>query len=236
MAYAGRLDPMASGQLLVLIGDECKKQTAYHGLDKEYQFSVLLGVSSDTGDILGRLTNNGPVRVSDADLQNTADKLVGDITLPYPAYSSKTVEGIPLHTWAVTGKLDEIEIPSYTSKIYQLTYSGSKIHSGTKVYENAIERINSLPPVTDPKKSLGNDFRRTDVRSDWEHFVQDYRDAEFQIAQFTCACASGAYMRSLAEVIAKQCQTVGLAFSIHRTKIGSRRRLPVFGYQYWKQP
>jgi len=25
LAYAGRLDPMASGKLLILIGDECKK-------------------------------------------------------------------------------------------------------------------------------------------------------------------------------------------------------------------
>ena len=30
MAYAGRLDPMASGRLLILLGDECKNQANYH--------------------------------------------------------------------------------------------------------------------------------------------------------------------------------------------------------------
>ena len=55
MAYAGRLDPMASGKLLILLGEECKNQTNYHGLDKEYEFSVLLGIGSDTHDVLGRL-------------------------------------------------------------------------------------------------------------------------------------------------------------------------------------
>ncbi|MCA9363758.1 hypothetical protein KC727_00880, partial [Candidatus Kaiserbacteria bacterium] len=53
LAYAGRLDPMASGKLLVLIGDECKKQEQYHTLDKEYTFEVLFGVRSDTADVLG---------------------------------------------------------------------------------------------------------------------------------------------------------------------------------------
>ena len=33
-SYAGRLDPMASGKLLVLLGEECKKQKAYTNLDK----------------------------------------------------------------------------------------------------------------------------------------------------------------------------------------------------------
>ncbi len=44
MAYAGRLDPMASGQLLILIGEECKVQEKYHHLDKEYQVGILLPV------------------------------------------------------------------------------------------------------------------------------------------------------------------------------------------------
>jgi hypothetical protein len=53
LAYAGRLDPMASGKLLILIGEECKQQERYHDLDKEYTFRVLFGVSSDSGDVLG---------------------------------------------------------------------------------------------------------------------------------------------------------------------------------------
>ncbi|MBU2330236.1 hypothetical protein KKG57_02105, partial [Patescibacteria group bacterium] len=53
LSYAGRLDPMASGKLLVLIGEECKKQKKYHGLDKEYVIEVLLDIGTDTGDVLG---------------------------------------------------------------------------------------------------------------------------------------------------------------------------------------
>jgi tRNA U55 pseudouridine synthase TruB len=53
LAYAGRLDPMASGTLIVLIGEECKRQKSYQAFDKEYRFEVLVGFRSDTGDILG---------------------------------------------------------------------------------------------------------------------------------------------------------------------------------------
>jgi tRNA U55 pseudouridine synthase TruB len=52
-AYAGRLDPMAEGQLLILVGDTCKERDKYLNLDKEYEFEILLGLKSDTKDLLG---------------------------------------------------------------------------------------------------------------------------------------------------------------------------------------
>ncbi|MEI7424912.1 MAG: hypothetical protein WCK10_02225, partial [Candidatus Staskawiczbacteria bacterium] len=55
MTYAGRLDPMASGVLIILAGDEIKKKEKYLNLDKEYNFSVLFGFNTDTYDILGKV-------------------------------------------------------------------------------------------------------------------------------------------------------------------------------------
>jgi tRNA U55 pseudouridine synthase TruB len=52
LAYAGRLDPMATGKLLVLMGEECKRQETYHNLDKEYEFEVLFGFNTDTFDVV----------------------------------------------------------------------------------------------------------------------------------------------------------------------------------------
>ena len=48
MTYAGRLDPMASGVLLVLAGDETKNKEKYLNLDKEYEFEILFGFATDT--------------------------------------------------------------------------------------------------------------------------------------------------------------------------------------------
>ncbi|KKR79021.1 MAG: tRNA pseudouridine synthase B [Candidatus Nomurabacteria bacterium GW2011_GWA2_40_9] len=56
MTYAGRLDPMASGLLIILAGEECKNKEKYLNLDKEYEFEILFGFQTDTYDILGKIT------------------------------------------------------------------------------------------------------------------------------------------------------------------------------------
>ncbi len=69
LAYAGRLDPMASGKLLILIGEECKQQARYHGLDKRYEFQVLCGFSSDSGDVLGLAKRGGSAEMCEAQIK-----------------------------------------------------------------------------------------------------------------------------------------------------------------------
>jgi len=55
LGYAGRLDPMAEGVLLVLVDEENKKRRTYESLEKEYEFYMLFGVKTDTYDILGKM-------------------------------------------------------------------------------------------------------------------------------------------------------------------------------------
>jgi tRNA U55 pseudouridine synthase TruB len=270
---------MATGQLLVLVGEECKRKELYLGLDKAYEFSVLLGIGSDTHDVLGRLytdTNEThpamPVspsglrpktggRLGDTGLTSSpaekeskaikmpsptlsaqraflspsileneirpiCAKLTGQISLPYPAYSSKTVNGKPLFQWALENRLHEITIPERQSTIYSLEYVGSDKLDRATIAETALANINTMPPVTDDRKVLGADFRRTDVRTDWEQVRDDtWSDtllpATYSILHFRCSCSSGTYMRTLACVIAMQLSTVGLAWRIHRVKIGT---------------
>jgi tRNA pseudouridine(55) synthase len=228
MAYAGRLDPMASGKLLVLLGDECKNQTAYHSLDKEYEFSVLLGIGSDSHDVLGRLHTATEARpqlkleVVSEKLTAAANNLVGDIQLPYPHFSAKTVQGMPLHMWTLQGRLDEIEIPTKESTIYDLALESVQQKSRADVCAQARTKIDSIPEVTEERKALGNDFRRVDVRADWERINQDETlPTEYQIAHFTCTASSGTYMRTLAHLIGQRLHIPALAWSIHRTRIGT---------------
>lgn len=231
LAYAGRLDPMASGKLLLLIGDTCKDQERYHGLDKAYEFSVLCGISSDTGDVLGRLQFDAQRELPAASqIKKSIQKFIGPIALPYPAFSSKTVKGKPLHTWTLEGRLQEIEIPLQHATIYQLKLVKSEVKYRTTLASEARAKIDTIPPVTDTRKAIGNDFRRSDIRADWEQFKNSGQsDDQFTILHFYCVCSSGAYMRSLAEAIGKELGTIGLAYHIHRTAIGRYHRLPFIG-------
>ena len=225
LAYAGRLDPLASGTLLILIGDECKNQTAYHKLDKVYQFSVLFGVSSDTYDPLGRLAFCHPPPIEISTLRQICHNLQGTITLPYPPFSAKTVNGKPLHTWALEGRLSEITIPVQTSKVYRLQLKKMRYMTAADIYKDALSRIDSIQKVTDPKKALGADFRRADVCADWEVFLKTHGEEMFPIADLHCITSSGTYMRSLAQHLGEQLNVPALAFSIHRSKIGRYQKL-----------
>jgi tRNA pseudouridine(55) synthase len=232
MAYAGRLDPMASGQLLVLVGDECKQQEKYHALDKEYEFEVLLGSRSDTGDILGLIDWKEATEIDATQLRRTASSLVGPLSLPYPKFSSRTVKGKPLHMWTLEGRLDEIEIPSANTTIHQIKLVDLRQVAVEEVYEDALRRIESIPLVTEESKALGRDFRRSEVRVAWQVWFEHHRGLKVQIARFRCVASSGTYMRSLSAEIARRLGTNGLAFSIHRSRIGVYKPLP-FGLGMW---
>ncbi len=219
LAYAGRLDPMASGKLLILIGDECKRQYDYHGLDKEYVVEVLLGVRSDTGDVLGIIEECANVVCTVEASRKVISSLTGNIELPYPHFSSKTVQGKPLHTWTLENRLNEIEIPTKKSKIYKIKFFGLRSETKECVLNTILKKIETIPEVTDPKKALGADFRRDEVRKSW-NMIKESPTTEFQILSFSCTASSGTYMRSLAGLIGERLGTNGLAFSIHRTEIG----------------
>lgn len=219
LAYAGRLDPMASGKLLILIGEECKKQTEYHNLDKTYEVEILLGVSSDSGDVLGLLTLGNQQIVTEEEVLAVFENIPRNITLPYPHFSAKTVQGKPLHTWTLEGKLEEITIPEKTSTIYKTTFEGIRTIPKEEVMRVASDKIERIPEVTDISKKLGADFRRQDVRQSWKHF-EESGHGFYQVLTFSCTASSGTYMRSLAEYISKKLDTTGLAYSIHRKTIG----------------
>lgn len=234
MAYAGRLDPMATGRLLILIGDECKHQKKYHGLDKAYTFEVLFGVHSDTGDVLGVVDSCGDASVepplTKTYLENLAKSMKGPLSLPYPHFSSKTVKGKPLHRWAIEGRLDEIDIPTNHSALYALRLVSMRTVSLSEIAARAHEKIETIPPVTDKRKALGRDFRRDEVRASWEALLKNHPNARCTISTFHAIATSGTYMRSLAEHIGERMQSCALAYSINRTTIGKYYTLGPFGF------
>ena len=224
MSYAGRLDPLASGKLLVLVGEECKKQNKYMGLDKEYVFEVLLGMSTDTGDVLGMGELGDPLPVAaplDKQINDAVKKLTGKRTIPYPPFSSKTVKGQPLFKYALEGTIDTIEIPTKDVEIFSIQHIGTQTLDNKDLFFQISQKIESIKPVTEHTKALGNDFRRPEIRVRYEELKSaSEENKQFYILKFRAVCSSGTYMRTLAQDIARELGSVGLAFSIHRTKVG----------------
>ena len=55
VCYCGRLDPLARGLVLLLVGNECKNMDKHLGHNKEYEFEIIFGLSSDTDDPMGKI-------------------------------------------------------------------------------------------------------------------------------------------------------------------------------------
>lgn len=219
LSYAGRLDPMASGLLLVLIGDECKRQDEYTKLNKEYEIEVLLGIGSDTGDILGLVAADTNIVLADAEVAAALSAEVGTHLVPYPVYSSKTVTGKPLFMYALENTIDTIEIPTHEETIHSIELLSSSMLSGNELMTLIKSFLDRAPKSMEPSKALGADFRIEAVRTSWKKIFDE--TLPYQVLKLRVACASGTYMRSLAGRLGAHFGTSALALSIRRTKIGT---------------
>lgn len=217
MTYAGRLDPMASGVLIVLAGEEVKNKEKYLAMDKEYSFSVLFGFSTDTYDILGKLS---PVESCGAEgeitgsfltkeIENNLKYFKGKLKQKYPIYSSKTVNGKPLFSYARNN--EEVEIPEREIFIKKLGLEKIRKISGGNLFKNIEKRIGKVE----------GDFRQKEILKLWQNKLLDKKIPQlFYLADFKVSCGSGTYVRGIAHSLGEKMKIPALAFSIKRTKIG----------------
>ncbi len=110
MGHAGTLDPNATGLLIVGIGDGTKKLKDLIGLPKKYEAEILLGVRTDSGDIVGNVVEKRVVRTFlFEDIKNEVKNMVGEHLLSAPIYSAIKKGGVPLYKYARKGL--HVEIP-----------------------------------------------------------------------------------------------------------------------------
>ena len=214
IGYAGRLDPMAEGLLLLLIGDENKKRKEYEQLSKEYEFEVLLGIESDSYDALSLITNVTKIKMNIDNLNlkiiNLLNSYVGSSAQPYPPYSSARVKGKPLYYWARAGKINEILIPKKTITVQKLKLNNISSIALIEIYPKVIERI----------KLVDGEFRQEAILRNWKEVVSQNSKIILTKISATISCSSGTYVRSIANSIGTNLGVGAIALSIKRTKIG----------------
>lgn len=102
--HLGTLDPMATGLLVVLLGEATRFAQFAAGLEKSYRARVTFGMRTDTDDTDGRALSEGAVP---GDLAARVEALLpgfaGRIRQRVPAYSSHKHEGRAFHRYARAG-------------------------------------------------------------------------------------------------------------------------------------
>jgi len=204
VACMGKLDPMASGNMIVLTGIKCKDTIKYRSMDKTYNFNLHTGLSTDTGDFLGLLDRiEGCVSNLDQDIS-----LFSGLTYSqdFPLYSAYKIKGKPLW-WYAKQKLD-VPIPSKKITIYSLKINNKTITNFKDITNNCLDQLS--------KVRHGELFRLKEIKDLWNDKVQIYLDTPIITYNITAMVSSGTYIRQIAFDLMKNTQVPCMVSDIHR--------------------
>lgn len=109
VGHTGTLDPLATGLLVLLLGDYTKRAPELTKLDKTYEVTMKLGETSTTGDGEGERAGVSDFQPSEAEIEQTLQKFTGEIMQTPPAYSAVKVNGQRAYKLARAGKTVELE-------------------------------------------------------------------------------------------------------------------------------
>lgn len=98
MGHAGTLDPLATGLMIIGVGEGTKKLHEFLKLPKEYVAEVRIGESRTTGDMEGKVIAEKEVACLDAaTATHVLNGMLGTLTLPVSAYSAIKKDGVPMY-------------------------------------------------------------------------------------------------------------------------------------------
>jgi tRNA pseudouridine55 synthase len=211
LAYAGRLDPLATGLLPVLHGAQLSRQEEYWHLPKQYAVSVLLGITTDSYDLLGMPRLTGAHVPDVARITATVRGMVGKIDLSVPVYSSHRLEGRPMFDWARSSEDGPPVVPVRRMTISQIDSGGMTEVSSQTVRDTAVQRV----------RRVRGDFRQDAICAAWEQLLQE--DIFFTVINLDVQCASGTYIRSVAHEIGRRLGAGAVVSDLRRTRVASWR-------------
>lgn len=203
LSYAGRLDPMAEGQMLILVGDEENRDRAkFLSLDKEYVATFLVGMKTDSGDVLGLVKREDDVEkslnktdticeIDKQSLERSVENLKKLKVQKYPWFSGRTVAGIKLFDHFKAGNLD-IERPTKKIEVKEVELLGVENQNIGQI-KNYI--FNSITKVS-------GDFRQEKILATWRKFFENAQKneiKELQIFHVRILVSSGTFIRAFTE-------------------------------------
>ncbi|KKQ35847.1 MAG: tRNA pseudouridine synthase B [Candidatus Nomurabacteria bacterium GW2011_GWB1_37_5] len=125
IGHAGTLDPMATGLLVVLLGDATKKFAEFQKLKKEYEAVIEFGKKTDTYDKEGKIVfdYDKSFEINQEQVEKALNNFVGKINQVPPPHSAVKVSGRRAYDLARAGKKFELapkQVEVYEAKILRI--------------------------------------------------------------------------------------------------------------------
>jgi len=206
-SHTGTLDPMASGVVLILKGDEYFNKEKYIQKNKTYEFDILFGFDTDTHDGLGLVNKviESDYSIEKETLINTLNSFKGFYHQKYPSFSSKKISGkslweykrlgLPVPEVYIDGDINEIELLNIKEVL------GSE----------------EIIKIKEQVSNIKGNFRQEEILSRYDATKFPYT---FTKATIKVTMSRGMYVRGLVRDIAEKLKTFGIVVNLVRTKDG----------------
>lgn len=117
--HTGTLDPLATGVLVVAVGEGVKLVDSLSNETKEYIAEVECGISTDTLDVLGNvLEEKKDFILNKEKIEGVLNSFLGKSLQEVPLYSSIRVDGKRLYEYARNG--EEVSLPKREIEIFSI--------------------------------------------------------------------------------------------------------------------
>jgi tRNA pseudouridine55 synthase len=206
VTYAGRLDPAAEGICVFLTGTDVYRKDEYLEKNKTYLVSVVVGIRTDTDDLLGvvqrvfdgeRFPGKNPQDFCPETIDAFRHLPKTVMQQPHP-FSSYRILGKPL--WAHTKAGAAKAAPAKKRTIFDVQFSESDTISANDLREG----------VAFLCKSVEGDFRQQEILDSWRH---SNLASEYPVITFELSVSAGTYIRSLVHTVSN---TIGVPLVVAR--------------------
>lgn len=211
VGHAGTLDPLATGVLLVCVGNATKQAEELQRHDKEYIAGVTFGATTPSYDLEKEIDRFFPYEHINAEVVADALKnFVGEQDQVAPLFSAKSVEGIRAY-----------ELARKLLKDGALPEEASELIRSSRINISELELLNfqaNSPSISNPQKK-----EDTVSRASSRINVTDNSNLGLPRADIRLACSKGTYVRAFARDLGEALGSGAHLDALQRSRSGQFR-------------
>lgn len=199
VGHGGALDPLATGVLMIGVGDATKLLNGYLNCDKEYTVTARLGLETDTLDVNGRIIQAKKCdHVTKSMIEDILPKFLGETMQIPPLISAKKYKGLPMYKYVRANR----EIPDPQPQSVTIT---------------KIKLLDFKPmPVDEINQRLEFNTQKLIRMGEKDPLMHDL-GTTFTISM---ECSKGTYVRSVVRDIGIMLGSAAHAVELRRTRQG----------------
>ena len=150
ICYAGRLDPLAQGMMLILTDNDICTMNTHLKHNKKYTFDIILGISTTSGDIAGHINEEvNNINITNAYIYEHLIEFIKNYKIQsYPLISSYVIKhdthGRKPMWWYFRNNISINNIPSKPVNIYDYKVCDISTVSCADFYKTALQRLNTI--------------------------------------------------------------------------------------------